>query len=174
MDIIQDQIRELQTSVRRQRFAIVTLASILAGSALIGAVRPAGDAHFEKITCTQWIVVDKDSKPRIGASTVPDGGALMAWHDKDGTMRIVASTLANGSSGVAWYDKDGTMRIHSRTLDGTAGTVWYDKNNKVRVLTTTDGVGNAGVMVADKDGKGRIVASTQSDGMVLYPTKDAN
>jgi hypothetical protein len=28
MDNIQDQIRELQASVRRQRFAIVTLASV--------------------------------------------------------------------------------------------------------------------------------------------------
>ena len=54
METIQDQIRELQlsvraqqTSIRRQRFAIVTLSSILTGFALISATQPAGDATFD-------------------------------------------------------------------------------------------------------------------------------
>ena len=70
MDNIQDQIRALQTSVRRQRFAIFTLATILASSALIGAVRPAGDATFDTITCKGWQVVDKDGKQRISAEKI--------------------------------------------------------------------------------------------------------
>jgi hypothetical protein len=96
MDSIEDQIRALQTSVRRQRFAIVTLASILASSALIGAVRPAGDATFDTITCKSWKVVDKDGKERIAASTQADGTAGVAWLDKDEKERIAALTRADG------------------------------------------------------------------------------
>jgi cobalamin biosynthesis protein CbiG len=105
MDTIQDQIRVLQTSVRRQRFAIVTLASILAGSALIGAVRPAGDATFDTITCKKWRVVDKDGTARIIASTLADGSAGVVWWDKDGKGRISASTRADGT--VIYPTKDG-------------------------------------------------------------------
>jgi len=82
MDNIQDQIRALQTSVRRQRFAIVALATILAGSALIGAVRPAGDATFDTITCKEWRVVDKDGMLRINAATNADGTVI--YPTKDG------------------------------------------------------------------------------------------
>jgi len=112
MDNIQDQIRALeasvksqQTSVRRQRFAIVALATILAGSALIGAVRPAGDPTFDKITCTEWHVVDKDGTPRISAFTNADGIAAVAWRDKDGKARISAATDADGF--VIYPTKDG-------------------------------------------------------------------
>ncbi len=150
MDTIQEQIRVLQTSVRRQRFAIVTLASILAGSALIGAVRPAGDATFDTITCKTWTVVDKDGKKRISASTLADGSAGVSWWDKDGKSRISAGTGADGHAGVWWADKDGKERIGAQTkADGTAGVWWLDK-----------------------DGKGRITAATLVDGTVVYPTKD--
>ena len=53
MEDIQAQIQSLQTSVRRQRFAIVGLATLLAGSVLLGAVSPAGDATFDTITCEE-------------------------------------------------------------------------------------------------------------------------
>ena len=107
MDNIQEQIRALeasvtsqQTSIRRQRFAIVALASILAGSALIGAVRPAGDATFDTITCKDWRVVDNDGKVRIHACATADGGAEVVWRDKDGKGRIIAVTTADGSAAV--------------------------------------------------------------------------
>ena len=100
MDNIQDQIRVLQTSVRRQRFAIVALASILAGSALIGAARPAGDATFDTITCKEWSVVDKSGKERISASTDAKGTAAVVWSDKDGKTRIGAATFADGATSV--------------------------------------------------------------------------
>ena len=120
MDTIQDQIRALQTGVRRQRFAIVTLASILAGSALIGAVRPAGDATFDTITCKGWKVVDKDGKVRISAGTLADGNASVGCNDRDGKVRISATTMANGTASVAWADKDGKVRIGAGTeADGT-------------------------------------------------------
>jgi len=129
MDTTQDQIRELQTSVRRQRFAIVTLASILAGSALIGAVRPAGDATFDTITCKGWKVVDKDEKARISAATLADGSAGVTWLDKDGKARISAVTVADGSSAVGWLDKDGKTRIKAATeADGTV--VYPTKDGK--------------------------------------------
>ena len=92
MDTIHDQIRELQASVRRQRLAIVALASVLTGIALIGAARPLGDATFDTITCRTWVVVDRDGKDRIIADTFPDGTAGVAWFDKDRRQRIVAAT----------------------------------------------------------------------------------
>lgn len=112
MDNIQDQIRALeasvtsqQTSIRRQRFAIVALGTILAGSALIGAVRPAGDATFDTITCKGWRVLDSDGKVRISATTAADGTAGVAWADKDEKVRILASTLSDGT--VTYPTKDG-------------------------------------------------------------------
>ena len=152
MDNIQEQIRVLETSVRRQRFAIVALASILAGSALIGAARPAGDATFDTITCKEWSVVDKSGKERISASTDAKGTAAVVWSDKDGKTRIGAATFADGATSVQWFDKDEKLRISADT--------------------TADG--NAAVLWSDKDGKTRIRARTNADGTVIYPTKDLN
>jgi hypothetical protein len=152
MENIQEQIQALQTSVRRQRFAIVTLASLLAGSVLLGAVAPAGDATFDTITCKEWKVVDKDGKVRIGASTTAEGGSDVAWFDKDGKGRIIAGTTANGNAGVAWVDKDGKKRIGAGTeADGFASVGWFDK-----------------------DEKKRIEAFTEADGTVVYPTKSGD
>ncbi len=123
MDTIQDQIRALQTSVRRQRFAIVTLASILAGSALIGAVRPAGDATFDTITCKGWAVVDKAGKERIFAGTIGNGTAAVTWRDKDGKGRIFVNTADTGDAGVTWFDKDEQPRFFAGTLAN--GMVMY-------------------------------------------------
>jgi hypothetical protein len=123
MEDIQAQIQALQTSVRRQRFAIVALATLLAGSVLLGAVSPAGDATFDTITCKEWKVVDKDGKLRIRANTLADGGAGVAWADKDGKTRITATTLADGTAAVALADKDRKLRINASTL--ADGTVTY-------------------------------------------------
>ena len=119
MENIEDQIHELKTSVRRQRFAIVALASVLTGIALIGAVRPAGDATFDTITCKAWRVVDKGGKLRIGASTAADGAADVTWFDTDMKTRIIATTSPSGLAGVTWSDKEGKERIVAGTiLDG--------------------------------------------------------
>jgi hypothetical protein len=179
MDTIQDQIRELQTSVRRQRLAIVALASVLTGIALIGAVRPAESASFDKITCDKilcnsWTIVDKDGVGRITAGALLDGNADMRWLDKDGRVRIHARTDSDLLSGILWYDKDGKRRITAGTLpDGRAGVEWRDKNEeKLRISASTNSEGDAYVIWRDKDGKKRITAGTNPDDEVIYPTKD--
>jgi uncharacterized protein YodC (DUF2158 family) len=150
MDTIQDQIRELQTSVRRQRFAIFALASILAGSALIGAGRPAGDATFDTITCTTWRVVDKDGKIRIVATTLPGGTTRVTWVDKDGKKRISAGEERDGAASVRWFDKESKERISAYAeSDGNACVEWYDKRGNLL-----------------------IGAGMKADGTVTYPTKD--
>jgi len=147
MDNVEEQIRALQTSVRRQRFAIVALAILLAFVA--EELRPAGDATFHTITCKAWRVVDKDGKERIRAGTV-DGDAGVTWFDTDGKMRIAAFAAADGLARVAWFDKEGKERIGASTFaDGLAGIGWLDR-----------------------DGKERIAAGTQADGTVIYPTAD--
>ena len=140
----------MQKSIKRQRFAIIALASVIVAGGFIAAVRPAGDATFDTITCKTWKVVDKDGKLRITASTLADGDAGVQWLDKDGKERITADTSASGNAGVKWRDKDG----------------------KARIGAATDEKGNAGVVLGDKDGKPRIAAATFPDGTVALPTED--
>ena len=148
MEDIQAQIQSLQTSVRRQRFAIVALATILAGCTLLGAVSPAGDATFDTITCKAWRVVDKDGKGRIRAATSDEGNAALVWFDEDGRGRIIVSTQGSRAGTMTFFDKDYVGRIHVSTSER----------------------GNASVSLYDKDGEERILAATNADGTVLYPT----
>ena len=150
METIQQQINTLQTSVKRQRFAIIALAGIIVASGFIAAVRPVGDATFDTITCNAWRVVDKDGKTRIYAAALHDGSASMNWFDKDEKLRITASTLANGTSSFALSDKD----------------------EKLRISASTRADGNAIVALSDKDNNGRIMAATLADGTVFLPTQD--
>ena len=152
METIQEQLNALQTSVKRQRFAIIALASIIVAGGFIAAVRPVGDATFDTITCKGWKVVDKDGKERITAFTNPDGQALVRWLDKDEKVRIAAGIFADGEASVQWLDKDKKLRIKAGTFAS----------------------GNAIVGWVDKDGKLRIDASTRADGTVVLPTKDLN
>ena len=119
METIQQQIGVMQKSIKRQRFAIIALTGIIVAGGFVAAVRPAGDATFDTITCKAWKVVDKDGKVRIMATTA-DGYAGVTWRDKDEKGRIVASTFADGDASVAWFDKDEKVRIAAATLaDGT-------------------------------------------------------
>jgi uncharacterized membrane protein len=97
METIQQQIGALQTSVKRQRFAIVALAGVIVAGGFIAAVRPVGDATFDTITCKTWNVVDADGKTRVAAATLANGTAGVQWFDKDGKARISAATLADGT-----------------------------------------------------------------------------
>ena len=150
METIQQQIGALQTSVKRQRLLNIALLGIIVAGGFIAAVRPVGDATFDKITCKGWNVVDKDEKVRIVAATLANGQASVTWLDKDEKARIGAATFANGDASVAWLDKDGKLRIKAVTFaDGEASVSWHDK-----------------------DGKGRIMAATLADGTVVLPTED--
>ena len=123
---------ELQTQIEKLEARIAVLEKMLHG----------GDATFDTITCKSWIVVDKDWKMRISASTEADGYAGVRWWDNDGKMRIAAATLANGQASVQWKDKDGKVRIDAATLaNGEASVLWKDKDEKMRIFagTTPDG-----------------------------------
>ena len=120
METIQQQVTALQKSVQRQRIAIFVLAGICTAGALIGATKPVGDATFDTITSTSWKEVDGDGKWRIGASTTPDGAAMLMLFDKDQKLRIAASTLPDGLANFVLLDKDEKGRIDASTLpDGT-------------------------------------------------------
>jgi hypothetical protein len=175
MENIQAQIQALLTSVRRQRFAIVGLATLLAGSfhagcADRGAVAPTGDATFDTITCKGWKVVDKDGKIRILAGTTADGETSVIWRDKDGNARINAGTTAHGTAGVAWADKDEKPRITASTsAAGDADVVWLDEDGKRRLRANTSTAGTAGVVWWDRNGKVRITAGTSGvPGLALF------
>ena len=129
METIQQQIGAMQKSIKRQRFAIIALAGIIVAGGFIAAVRPAGDATFDTITCKGWKVVDKDGKERIVAGTHADGYAGVQWLDKDGKRRIAAATSADGLASVAWRDKDDKTRIVAAIFaDGTVALPTKDQN----------------------------------------------
>ena len=120
----------MQTSVKRQRLLNIALLGIIVAGGFIAAVRPAGDATFDTITCKEWRVVDKHGMVRIAAAAnAADGYAGVAWLDKDEKVRIRASTTADGSAGGEWRDKDGKVRITAATLaDGTVFLPTTDEN----------------------------------------------
>jgi hypothetical protein len=174
METIQQQIGALQTSVKRQRFAIVALAGIIVAGGFVAAVRPAGDATFDTITCKGWKVVDADGKLRIVAGSEVNGKAGVVWVDKEGKQRIMASTFSNQSASVQLRDTDEKMRISTATYtDGEACVGWLDKDGKVRISASTKANGFASVGWLDKDEKMRISAGTFADGNVVLPTEDA-
>ena len=81
METIHQQIGALQTSVKRQRLLNIALLGIIVAGGFIAAVRPAGDATFDTITCKGWKVVDGDGKVRIGAGTFADGTVILPIKD---------------------------------------------------------------------------------------------
>ena len=117
---LQTRIEKLETSLNRQKIAIIALAGVIVAGVGIAAIQPVGDATFDTITCKAWRIVDKDGKQRISAETFADGKASVQCFDKDEKQRISAATFADGDAGVQWSDKDGKMRINAgTTADGT-------------------------------------------------------
>jgi len=175
METIQQQLNALQTSVKRQRFAIIALAGIIVAGAFVAAVRPVGDATFDKITCKGWKVVDGDGKQRIAAATLAGGQAFVHLFDTDRKLRISAETFDDGTAGVKWYDKEEKVRIKTSTFaEGDAIVQWRDKDGMLRILAGTYADGQAGVQWFDKNKNCRIAATTSDDGTVILPTQDLN
>ena len=175
METIQQQLNALQTSVKRQRLLNIALLGIIVAGGFIAAVRPAGDATFDTITCKGWKVVDSEGTVRMDALTKAEGSAGVGWFDKEGKQRISVLTFANGFAGVAWFDKVGNKQISVGTsAGGDASAVLSDNNGKPRIAASALGVGHAKVLLLDKDGKARIAAGTEVDGTVILPTKDLN
>ena len=195
METIQEQIRALKTSVKRQRLLNIALLGIIVAGGLIAAARPSGDATFDTITCKGWKVVDgngtprvfagiadgsailaladKGGKVRISASTLLDGQSSMNWFDKDGQGRIAAGTLSDGQATVKWSDKVGQARIGMSTFaDGSSGMAFYDTDGKARIMTSLFADGTAGAVWIDKEGQARISAGVNADATVSLPTRD--
>ena len=123
METIQQQIGALQTSVKRQRLLNIALLGIIVAGGFIAAVRPAGDATFDMITCKGWKVVDNRGNVRIRAATcapIEPEVAMMQLFDKEGNVKIAALTTANGIPSVMMYDNV-QVRIAATIL--SSGTV---------------------------------------------------
>jgi hypothetical protein len=173
METIQQQIGAMQKSIKRQRFAIVALASVIVAGGFIAAVRPTGDANFDTIICKKWVVVDGDGKLRIMAGTTANGYAAVSLRDKDEKLRIVAATVPDGDTSVSWFDKDGKQRIVAGiSADGQADVKWCDKDEKTQIMASTFADGTSGLTWFDKDGKSRFGAGILANGTLILPTKD--
>ena len=131
MDNLESRIRALEASNRRQRYSITALAAVIVGGTLIVAMRPAGNATFDRVTCKNLSVIDDNGKQRISAFTDAAGDAVMQWLDKDEKTRISTHTPADGSAAMQWHDKDGKERIEAGTdTDGTVGLPTTDLQPK--------------------------------------------
>ena len=103
----------------------------------VGVVTPR-DAAFNKITCMEWNVVDKDKKVRISAGTYADGNTMLILRDKEQKQKLSAATDSVGNSSVMFFDKDGKIRITAHTdTNGYAGLNWFDKDENLRIRATT-------------------------------------
>ena len=127
MEIIQQQIGALkfivqqqQKTNRRQNFLNLVLLAVIFVGGFVAAVRPVGDATFDKITCKAWQVVDKDEKTRIVAATNARGDASMVFNDSDGKPRITAGTISEsgGAACAVFFDSDKKVRIMAGTEKG--------------------------------------------------------
>jgi hypothetical protein len=175
MEAIEDQIRALQVSLKRQRTTIIGLSIFIVASRFASLLPSTGDASFDKVTCKEWWVVDKAGKERIKAMTFADGGAGMGWLDQYGQTRITVEVSPDGDADLHWLDRHGTERIKAGTsADGIAGMGWKDKNGKVRMAATTDDEGLASMCWFDNFANLRIATATKADGTPVYPSKDGN
>ena len=154
MDNLQDQIRALQTSVRRQRFAIVALGAIFVGSALIGAMRQGGDAAYDKITCNtlacdsvtarSWRLVDHLNKIRLEARERVANEVAIYWFDRSGKLRIASGTEADGRAYTGWFDSEGAQRVSVGISESGVGeTTWADRAGKPQIWAGTKPDGTA-------------------------------
>jgi hypothetical protein len=57
---------------------------------------------------------DKDGKPGVALSVLPDGPRTVSLLDKDGKIRSVLTARADGDSGLRLFDKN---RMHRASLD---------------------------------------------------------
>lgn len=170
---IDEQLASLRSTLRRQRLFNLALVGVAVAAATVAAVRPAGDATFDTVTCNAWKLIDKDGKNRILAGTLANGSSAVYWYDKDGKTRIGASTMADGSASITLCDKNGTARIGAATsVEGGAAMSFLDKDGKTRISAGTTANGNAAMSFLDKDEKIRILAGTKPDGAIELPTTD--
>jgi hypothetical protein len=196
MQTIEDQIRALKTNIerqemtlRRQRSINIALTGIIAAGAFVGAVRPAGDATFDTITCKRWRVLDKDGRERIVAKCSAEGDADLCLLDTNGKKRIFALVSVDGSTDLAFTDKVEKMRIdigtdadsnavvalHDKSeklrlqagafADGIAGVTWFDNAETGRILMRTFANADCGIDCLDKNERKRIAARTYGNGM---------
>lgn len=159
----QAQLRQLQNSVRHQRYAILALSAIIAGAGLIAATRADGDATFDKITCKEWVVVDINGKTRIKAAVTDNDQAAVQWIDLNQHTRIAAATSSDGSGSVCLLDTNEKVRISAGTRKGEASTQWSDASGKTRFSAGTN-EGLASTDWFDASGRLRFVARTSGDG----------
>ncbi len=176
MPTLEQRIETLESSKRRQRWAIAGMATLTLVT-LIGTcvVTGAKVAEFEQITCKQWSVIDGSGNTRICAATGPGGQAFVQWFDRDGKLRLIASTSSDGLAGIGWIDPSGNTRIESSTAaEGAAALYLADREGKLRIMSATSLDGQAAFQVFDQVGRARINSITFPNGVVIYPSAGVN
>ena len=107
MKTIEEQLMNLESRVRRQRFGMIGLSLGLAGAFFLGMTqaKPTG-MSVESLTIT------KDGTPRIVLGTnTEDGGVGIGFLDPAGKPRIVMGTDSRGDGGMAVMDKNAATKI---------------------------------------------------------------
>ncbi len=74
-----------------------------------------GRAALGLVDDTTFLLLnDKDGKPGVALSVLPDGPRMVSLLDKDGRTRSVLTAQTDGDSGLRLFDKD---RLHRASLD---------------------------------------------------------
>jgi hypothetical protein len=144
MSTIEERIRVLEVSNRRQRYIISALSATVVGAVLVAATRPVGDATFDKVTCKSWAVVDSGGVTRIEAFASEDFKSGIYWRDPGNKLRIDVST-----------QKIMQDCAHIRMLDG----------NSVRIAAEVHPTNEARLELFGPDKKLRFLTATHTGGI---------
>ena len=87
----------MQTSVKRQRFAIIALAGIIVAGGFIAAVRPAGDATFDTITCKSQTDI-----PPAATQQADDCPASKITNGQDSYYNVSMANNLNRTAVIPW------------------------------------------------------------------------
>jgi hypothetical protein len=202
MDSIENRVKALEQSNRRQRLVIAGLSAVVFGGALVAGATPAGDIEVNKVTCKSLIVKDAngkprfaagannslqhlkgdtfgtvwydlEDKPRLAAGTDPYGNASLQLIDSQSRRRLVAASMTDGAACLEWLDKDGKRRLSAVTdNDGWAGISFFDRDELSRCLSGTTASGAVGTTWLDRQERIRIFAGVGSEGSLILPIAD--
>jgi hypothetical protein len=194
MNTIEDRIRALEVSNRRQRYAIAALSATIVGAALVAATRPVGDGTFDMLTCKVLKVLDLEGNVRIAALPMPDGDSSIVWMDEQQRVRMRAGTRPGLASirlfgvdqkprvavaasadlaGVVVIDNEQRTRIAANSFaNGEAALSLLDVKGKERIKATTLQDGRSGLLFMDPEGVIRVMSGVTADGTVILPAKD--
>jgi hypothetical protein len=112
--------------MKQQSFFMVFVLACMA-MALIASTSQ--QQTFDKITVSEFELVDKNGKQRVSIKVEPDGEVLFRLRDENGTIRVKMGA-GEGGSGLLLLDHDTNPGIHALAKKSGATLTVTDKDGK--------------------------------------------